>query len=223
MVRAPVVRGRKGEYKKDLEKLARQGSVRARIDGVLRSLDDDITLDKRKNHTIEVVVDRLLVKAGIEHRLAAAVESAMKLAGGLVPVAVVEIVRVVLPVPVPDLNPVLLAEPVPVPDADDVAVPAPVLDPDPVLVPVPDVVRVPVVVCVVDAMPLAWPSLAGARSAWAASVRAAASGLVVPGPCDDEVVDLQAASRMARRQRKAVLIGVPGFMIRRRQSDGSDS
>jgi excinuclease ABC subunit A len=64
MVMAPVVRGRKGEYKKDLEKLARQGFVRARIDGVLRSLDEDIPLDKRKNHTIEVVVDRLLVKPG---------------------------------------------------------------------------------------------------------------------------------------------------------------
>ena len=64
MVMAPIVRGRKGEYKKDLEKLARQGFVRARIDGVLRSLDEDIPLDKRKNHTIEVVVDRLLVKAG---------------------------------------------------------------------------------------------------------------------------------------------------------------
>src|ERR1035437_4546224 len=57
MVMAPVVRGRKGEYKKDLDKLARQGFVRARIDGVLRSLDEDIALDKRKNHTIEVVVD----------------------------------------------------------------------------------------------------------------------------------------------------------------------
>ena len=64
MVMAPIVRGRKGEYKKDLEKLARQGFVRARIDGVLRSLDEDIPLDKRKNHTIEVVVDRLLVKPG---------------------------------------------------------------------------------------------------------------------------------------------------------------
>ena len=51
MVLAPVVRGRKGEYKKDLEKLARQGFVRARIDGVLRSLEDEIPLDKRKNHT----------------------------------------------------------------------------------------------------------------------------------------------------------------------------
>ncbi len=89
MVMAPVVRGRKGEYKKDLEKLARQGFVRARIDGVLRSLDEEIALDKRKNHTIEVVVDRLLVKPGIEKRLEASIETATKLANGLVLIAVV--------------------------------------------------------------------------------------------------------------------------------------
>ena len=89
MVMAPVVRGRKGEYKKDLEKLARQGFVRARIDGVLRSLDEEIPLDKRKNHTIEVVVDRLLVKPGIEKRLEASIETATKLANGLVLIAVV--------------------------------------------------------------------------------------------------------------------------------------
>ena len=89
MVMAPVVRGRKGEYKKDLEKLARQGFVRARIDGILRSLDDSIVLDKRRNHTIEVVVDRLLVKGGIEKRLEASIETATKLAGGLVLIAVV--------------------------------------------------------------------------------------------------------------------------------------
>jgi excinuclease ABC subunit A len=89
MVMAPIVRGRKGEYKKDLEKLARQGFVRARIDGVLRSLDEEIPLDKRKNHTIEVVVDRLLVKAGIEQRLEASIATATKLAAGLVLIAVV--------------------------------------------------------------------------------------------------------------------------------------
>src|SRR5207245_1110327 len=89
MVLAPIVRGRKGEYKKDLEKLARQGFVRARIDGVLRSLDEDIPLDKRKNHTIEVVVDRLLVKPGIEKRLEASIDTATKLANGLVVIAVV--------------------------------------------------------------------------------------------------------------------------------------
>ncbi len=89
MVLAPVVRGRKGEYKKDLEKLARQGFVRARIDGVLRSLEDDIPLDKRRNHTIEVVVDRLTVKPGIEKRLEASIETATKLADGLVLITVV--------------------------------------------------------------------------------------------------------------------------------------
>ena len=89
MILAPVVRGRKGEYKKDLEKLARQGFLRARVDGVLRALDDEIQLDKRRNHTIEVVVDRLLVKRGIEKRLEAAIEVATKLSSGLVLVAVV--------------------------------------------------------------------------------------------------------------------------------------
>jgi excinuclease ABC subunit A len=89
IILAPVVRGRKGEYKKDLEKLARQGFLRARIDGILRSLDEEINLDKRKNHTIEVVVDRLVVKAGIERRLEASIAAATKLAGGLVLVAVV--------------------------------------------------------------------------------------------------------------------------------------
>ena len=89
MILAPIVRGRKGEYKKDLEKLSRQGFVRARIDGVLRSLDEEIPLDKRKNHTIEVVVDRLPLKPGIEKRLEASIETAAKLANGLVMVAVV--------------------------------------------------------------------------------------------------------------------------------------
>jgi excinuclease ABC subunit A len=89
MVMAPVVRGRKGEFKKDLEKLARQGFVRARIDGALRSLDEEIVLDKRRNHTIEVVVDRLLVKPGIEKRLEASIDTATKLANGLVLIVVV--------------------------------------------------------------------------------------------------------------------------------------
>jgi excinuclease ABC subunit A len=89
MVLAPVVRGRKGEYKKDLEKLARQGFVRARVDGILRGLDEPMTLDRRRNHTIEVVVDRLLVKPGIEKRLQASIDTATGLANGLVIVAVV--------------------------------------------------------------------------------------------------------------------------------------
>ena len=89
MVMAPIVRGRKGEFKKEIEKLVQHGFTRARIDGELVNLEDDIPLDKRKNHTIEVVIDRLLVKPGIEHRLELSVGLAMKLAGGLVQVAVV--------------------------------------------------------------------------------------------------------------------------------------
>ncbi|HET9791724.1 MAG TPA: excinuclease ABC subunit UvrA, partial [Candidatus Angelobacter sp.] len=82
----------KGEFKQELAKLAQHGYVRARIDGELRNLDeelDDIQLDKRKNHTIEVVIDRLLVKPGIEKRLEQSIATAMKLGNGLVQVAVV--------------------------------------------------------------------------------------------------------------------------------------
>src|SRR5688500_14126575 len=61
MILAPVVRGRKGEFKKELEKYHRDGFVRARIDGEMRQLDEEIELDKRRNHTIEVVVVRLLM------------------------------------------------------------------------------------------------------------------------------------------------------------------
>jgi excinuclease ABC subunit A len=89
MILAPIVRGRKGEFKKEMEKLAQHGFTRARVDGELVSLEDDIQLDKRKNHTIEVVIDRLLVKPGIEKRLENSVALAMKLAGGLVGVSVV--------------------------------------------------------------------------------------------------------------------------------------
>ncbi|MCC7174269.1 MAG: excinuclease ABC subunit UvrA [Bryobacterales bacterium] len=89
MILAPVVRGRKGEYKKDLEKLARQGFLRARIDGQLYPLDEPPKLDRRRNHSIEVVVDRLLVKPGLEKRLEASIETATRLANGLVLVAVV--------------------------------------------------------------------------------------------------------------------------------------
>jgi excinuclease ABC subunit A len=89
MIMAPIVRGRKGEFKKEMEKLVQHGFARARIDGELMNLEDDIQLDKRKNHTIEVVIDRLLVKPGIEHRLELSVGLAMKLAGDLVQVAVV--------------------------------------------------------------------------------------------------------------------------------------
>ncbi len=89
MILAPVVRGRKGEYKKELEKLARQGFVRARIDGELRSLDEEIQLDRRRNHTIEVVVDRLVIRPGVEKRLEASIGTAGRLANGLVIVSVI--------------------------------------------------------------------------------------------------------------------------------------
>src|SRR4029078_6767883 len=68
-VLAPVVRGRKGEVKKELAALSRRGFTRVRVDGQLGSFDDDIKLDRRRNHTIEVVVDRLVLKPGIERRL----------------------------------------------------------------------------------------------------------------------------------------------------------
>ncbi len=89
MILAPIVRGRKGEYRQELEKLARDGFVRARIDGDLCQLDDPPRLDKRKNHTIEVVIDRLLVKEGIAGRLEQSIATALKLAKGLVTVVVV--------------------------------------------------------------------------------------------------------------------------------------
>ena len=89
MVLAPVVRGRKGEYKKELEKYAKEGYVRARVDGDLVNLDEPIPLDRRKNHTIEIVVDRLLLKNGIAQRLEQSVETALKLTGGLVTIVVV--------------------------------------------------------------------------------------------------------------------------------------
>jgi excinuclease ABC subunit A len=89
MILAPIARGRKGEYKKELEKLAKDGFLRARIDGELRQLDEPIRLDKRKNHTIEAVVDRLLVKPGIAKRLEQSIATALKLAQGLVSVVVV--------------------------------------------------------------------------------------------------------------------------------------
>ncbi len=90
MILAPVVRGRKGEYRKDLEKYARQGFLRARIDGTLRSLDEEVPLDRRRNHTIEILVDRLLIRDGVESRLEASIATASRMANGLVQVAVVD-------------------------------------------------------------------------------------------------------------------------------------
>ena len=83
---APIVRGRKGEYRKELLDMRRAGYVRARVDGQLVDLGEDIALDKQKKHTIEIVVDRLVMKQGeaMTRRLADSVETSLKLAGGLV-------------------------------------------------------------------------------------------------------------------------------------------
>src|SRR5258707_6578357 len=90
MVLAPIVRGRKGEFKKELEKLAKDGFLRARVDGELLSLDEEIRLDKRRNHTIEAVVDRLLIKTGIRERLTESIRTALKLTGGAVLISIVD-------------------------------------------------------------------------------------------------------------------------------------
>jgi excinuclease ABC subunit A len=87
-VLAPVVRGRKGEYEKLLKDLAGQGFVRARIDGQVRELADQIRLPRNYKHTIEVVVDRLIAKPDIRRRVADSVESALQLTEGLVAIAV---------------------------------------------------------------------------------------------------------------------------------------
>ena len=83
-VLAPVVRGRKGEFRKELQALRQRGFTKARVDGQFRTLDEDIRLDRRRNHTIEVVVDRLIVRSGIERRLAGSLEVALDLANEVV-------------------------------------------------------------------------------------------------------------------------------------------
>ena len=83
-VLAPIVRGRKGEFKKELQALRQRGFSKARIDGQFRSLEETIKLDRRRNHNIDVVVDRLIVKSGIERRLAESLEVALDLADEIV-------------------------------------------------------------------------------------------------------------------------------------------
>src|SRR5690349_16753951 len=83
-VLAPVVRGRKGEFKKELQALRQRGFTKARIDGQFRSLDEEIKLDRRRNHNIDIVVDRLIVKSGIERRLSESLETALGLADDIV-------------------------------------------------------------------------------------------------------------------------------------------
>lgn len=87
---APVVRGRKGEHAKVLERAKRSGYVRVRIDGSLYELTEEISLDKNIKHNIEVVVDRLVVKPGIERRLADSIENVLELAEGLLEVDIID-------------------------------------------------------------------------------------------------------------------------------------
>ena len=87
MILGPVIRDRKGEHLHVFESLRAQGFIRVRVDGTVCDLDDTPDLDKRKKHTIEVVVDRFKVKEGIEQRLSESIETCLELSGGLVLVA----------------------------------------------------------------------------------------------------------------------------------------
>ena len=89
-VLAPVVRGRKGEYETLLKDLASQGFARAKVDGDVRELTEDIRLDRYFQHTIDVVVDRLVKKAGVNQRLTESLETALRLADGVAEIEVVE-------------------------------------------------------------------------------------------------------------------------------------
>jgi excinuclease ABC subunit A len=90
MILAPVIRDRKGEHVHVFESLRAQGFIRVRIDGTVCDLDDTPDLDKRRKHTIEVVVDRFKVKDGIQQRLSESIETCLELSGGLVIVASME-------------------------------------------------------------------------------------------------------------------------------------
>src|SRR5581483_5499428 len=90
MVMAPVVRGRKGEFEQLLGQLRQEGYSRVRIDNELRRLDEEIKLDKKYNHDVSVVVDRLVMKSDLRRRLSESVEAAAALAGGVVEIDIVE-------------------------------------------------------------------------------------------------------------------------------------
>lgn len=89
MLLAPVVRGRKGQHEKVLERAKKSGYVRVRIDGNVYDLSEEISLDKNIKHNIEIIVDRLVVKEGLERRLTDSIESVLKLTDGLIVVDVV--------------------------------------------------------------------------------------------------------------------------------------
>ncbi|CCZ00188.1 uvrABC system protein A [Clostridium sp. CAG:793] len=86
---APVIRGKKGEYKKLIENYQKEGFVRARIDGVVQELTDDIDIDRKKKHDIDILIDRLVIKEDIRSRLTESIETAMKYADNLVRVDIV--------------------------------------------------------------------------------------------------------------------------------------
>ncbi len=90
LIMAQLVRGKKGEHRKILDQIRRDGYVRVRIDGELRDLGEEIALEKQKKHTIEIVVDRLVVRAGMESRLADSLETALHAGGGVVYVQIVD-------------------------------------------------------------------------------------------------------------------------------------
>ena len=87
---APVVRGRKGQHVKLLDQAKRSGYARVRVDGNMYDLTEDIELDKNKKHNIEIIVDRIIIKEGIEKRLADSIENVLELADGLMLVDVID-------------------------------------------------------------------------------------------------------------------------------------
>ena len=86
---APIVRQKKGEHVKEIEKIKRSGYVRIRVDGIIYDLSKDIKIAKNKKHNIEIVIDRLIMKDGIRSRLSSSIETATALAEGLVIVNIV--------------------------------------------------------------------------------------------------------------------------------------
>ena len=88
-VLSPIVRGRKGEYIKELENAKKSGFVRVRVDGIMYELTEQIKMDKNKKHNIEIVIDRLVIKPEIHSRLADSIETAAKLSGGIIVIDVI--------------------------------------------------------------------------------------------------------------------------------------
>ncbi|MFH2012630.1 MAG: excinuclease ABC subunit UvrA [Pseudomonadota bacterium] len=90
VILSPIVKGRKGEYKKELNQLRKGGYVRVKVDGEVRDLSEEILLDKNKKHHIDVIIDRLIIKENIKKRLADSLETALNLSEGVVKVEVID-------------------------------------------------------------------------------------------------------------------------------------